>query len=83
MKNYIDHYCIVTSNLYSDGYSFCTGFKTLPTMRKKFKKMKEVLLAVPDCNKPQHQEVLLVARNYDREIIKIYDSFSWGWSDVL
>lgn len=66
MRNYIDHYAIIAKKSYSDGFYFCTGYETLSTLRKKFNKMKEQLSGKP------HDRIFLVARDYDKNIIKVY-----------
>lgn len=66
MRQIIDHYAILGEKTYKDGYFFIDGYKTLPTMKKKYKTMLEELKGKP------HNKLMLVARNYDREIIKIY-----------
>ena len=64
----IDNYAIMAKKSYSEGYYYVDGYKTLRTMRKKYKQAVENLK-----NKP-HDKLILVARNYEREIIKIYES---------
>lgn len=66
MKQIIDHYAIVAKKHYADGYYYVDGYKTLPTLKKRFQKIIERFKSV------EHDTVYLVARSYDREIIKIY-----------
>lgn len=52
----------VTGRMY-----FVDGYKTLPTMRKKYNKLIEAL------QDRKHDKLMLVARDYDRNIIKVYE----------
>lgn len=68
MKTIIDHYAILAKKRYSDGYYFVDGYKTLPTMRKHYNN------AIANTHNKPHDKMMLVARDYDRNIIKVYES---------
>lgn len=65
----IDHYVILSKKKYSDDWMFVDGYKTLPTLRKKFNVMHEALKSVP------HGSTVLCSRDEDKNILKIYDKF--------
>lgn len=65
----IDHYVILSKKKCSDGWIFVDGYKTLPTLRKRFKVMNEALKSVP------HSSTILCSRDEDKNILKIYDKF--------
>lgn len=66
----INNYCILGKKSYSDGYYFIAGYKSLPTMRKKFNVLKDRLSSLP-----KHDEIKLVARDYNNVIVKTYEKF--------
>lgn len=69
--NKIDNYVILAEKSYKKGeYYFVTGFKTLVTMRKKFNDIKAFQKAHPEV---KYDRKILCARDYDGNIIKIYD----------
>lgn len=64
----IDNYAILAKKRYAEGYYFVDGYKTLPTMRKRYAQALEFVKGKP------HDSMLLVARNYNGEIVKVYES---------
>lgn len=67
--NKIDHYVILAKKGYSDGWMFVDGYKTLPTLRKRFNVMRDILISV------QHDSIILCSRDENKNILKIYDRF--------
>ena len=67
MRTYIDNYSIMARSRVTGNIYFCTGYKTLPTMRKKYRKFTEFLKDKP------HDHLMLVARDYYGNIIKVYE----------
>lgn len=67
--NKIDHYVILAKKDYSDGWMFVDGYKTLPTLRKRFNTMRDILISV------QHDSIILCSRDENKNILKIYDRF--------
>ena len=65
----IDHYVILGKKSHSDGWYFIDGYKTLATLRKRFDIMRKSL---PVLN---HDSIILCSRDYDKNILKIYDEF--------
>lgn len=63
----IDNYAILAKKSYSEGYYFVDGYKTLPTMRNHYKN------AINNLKNVKHDKMILVARNYNGDIIKIYE----------
>lgn len=49
----------------SDNWCFYTGYKTLPTLKKKLAHLRSI-----NCS---NHEFRLVAKDYNRNIIKVYD----------
>lgn len=68
--NKIDHYVILAKKGYSDGWMFVDGYKTLPTLRKRFNTMRDILIS-----NPHHNSLILCSRDEDKNILKIYDEF--------
>ena len=68
MRTYIDNYCIMARSRVTGKIYYCTGYKTLPTMRKKYN------FIIQKLQGKEHDPIMLVARDYDRNIIKIYES---------
>ena len=69
----IDNYCIQAKNNINNNWYFITGFKTLPTMKKKFSSMlktREILRK--RYNIKTRESIRLVARDYNKNIIKVY-----------
>lgn len=56
-------YSYVIEQYFNNKWIFCTGYKTLPTMRKRFNLMREHGII----------KIRLVARDYDRNVIKVYE----------
>lgn len=75
-RNYIDHYVIevMYESSLDPHWCFLTGYKTLPTMRKKFNQLKEF---VPGGKVAVYGlriiKARLVARDYDKNIVKVYE----------
>lgn len=67
--NKIDHYVILAKKDYSDGWMFVDGYKTLPTLRKRFNTMRDTLISKP------HNSLILCSRDDKKNILKIYDEF--------
>lgn len=67
--NKIDHYVILAKKDYSDGWMFVDGYKTLPTLRKRFNLMRDTLKSVA------HNSIILCSRDENKNILKIYDEF--------
>lgn len=65
----IDNYCILGKKRYSDGWYFVDGYKTLPTLRKRFKVFRDTFKSVP------HDSIILCSRDENKNIVKIYDRF--------
>lgn len=63
----INNYAILAKKSNENGCYFVDGFKTLPTMRKKYNKMIAAMQGKP------HNKIMLVARDYEDNIIKIYE----------
>ena len=64
----IDHYVILAKKRYADDYYYVVGYQTLQTLRKKYNKM------VSELNGVKHDKLMLCSRDYDRNIVKIYES---------
>lgn len=64
---YIDNYAILAKKSYVPGYYYVTGYKTLKTMKKKYSEMVAAMKGQP------HNKLMLVARNSENDIIKVYE----------
>lgn len=73
MRCYIHDYAILASKTVGDGYFWLEGYKTLRTMRTYFYKLRTKFRGL----KSPHT-FLLVARDSDRNIIKVYDIIERG-----
>ena len=62
----INDYTILAKKRYADGYYYVDGYKTLPTMKKRYNQMIDALKDKP------HDKIMLVARDYNGNIIKTY-----------
>lgn len=65
----IDNYVILGRKKHSDGWYFVDGYKSLPTLRKRFNVMQHTL------NSVSHDPIILCARDENKNIVKIYDKF--------
>lgn len=71
MRNKIYSYAIMAEKSYKpDEFYFMFGFKTLPTLHKRFNDIKDFISKNPD---RKHEHMILCARDYDGNIIKIYE----------
>lgn len=71
MRRKIYSYAIMAEKNYKPGeFYFMIGFKTLPTLHKRFNDIKDFINLNPDM---KHEHIILCARDYDGNIIKIYE----------
>lgn len=65
----IDNYAILGKKKHCDGCYFIDGFKSLPTLKKRYDIMCNTLKSVP------HDSIFLCSRDEDKNILKIYHKF--------
>ena len=65
----IDNYAILGKKKHSDGWYFIDGFKSLPTLKKRYNTMCDTLVSV------SHDSIILCSRDESKNILKIYNKF--------
>lgn len=64
----IDNYAILGKNKYCDDWIFIDGYKTLPTLRKRFMTILDVFRS----KSVSYDSIILCSRDEDKNILKLY-----------
>lgn len=71
MKKKIYSYAIMAEKSHNPGeFYYIFGFKTLPTLHKRFNDIKKFISFNPGV---KHEHIILCARDYEGNILKVYE----------